>query len=158
MVEPSPPAKDAGLRRFPGAVLARRENLAIVKAEIRLGSHGPFEGADNARFFRQRDAIDIAQRAANAVEKPGQDARPGTLPPLKQFRFGQPVARHRRQADCERPVCEVFPLGKPGNAVHDDRPLRLVNRQFVIGLELNRNKTVAAGQTAQRIGKPRRYV
>jgi hypothetical protein len=33
-----------------------------------------------------------------------------------------------------------------------------VNRQFVIGLELNRNKTVAAGQTAQRIGKPRRYV
>jgi hypothetical protein len=55
---------------------------------------------------------------------------------LKQFRFGQPVARHRRQADCERRVCEVFPLGKPGNAVHDDRPLRLVNRQFVIGVEL----------------------
>jgi hypothetical protein len=33
---------------------------------------------------------------------------------LKQFRFGQPVARHRRQADCERPVCEVYRAARYG--------------------------------------------
>src|SRR5258708_14777728 len=35
-----------------GAVLVRFENLAVVKAEIRFRSRGPFKGADKAWFFR----------------------------------------------------------------------------------------------------------
>jgi hypothetical protein len=68
-------AQPAGKRRiFLACVVCRALSWYALKtspsSKPKFGSAAtaPFEGADNARFFRQRDAIDIAQRAANVVE------------------------------------------------------------------------------------------
>src|SRR5215475_427114 len=64
-----------GFDRLPVALLVRLKSLAIIKTEARLRSRGPLQRSNEARFFGQRDPIDIAQGAANTIEKPAKNAR-----------------------------------------------------------------------------------